>query len=277
MISSEVKTDSGSAEPSVPLDDGCSIDASKETLSISSVKNDDLPVEPKLSVSVDSHVESKLEESIVPLANEIIDKPIEVPTIPSTTIISSVIPNEPKVKCPGKESVSVNSISDTNLQVANEMIGEPIEVPAVLSSTIISSVIPSESKVNSHSDTNVEEIAVQNGDGIKLLPSQEDVHTNSMVDISDVQKNGCKITEIPSNNTVSSDASCEHEVQSSGIESVSVESHIAVKVKESSADVILETGEHPDKDDIQFSGGKEGSCEREMNTEEKEKQKLETS
>lgn len=260
LISSNVKdssektatADSGSQEPG---DHGCSVDANKETLPSNSPAKDEMPVpvvaanssemvssikiaddadsrstqvldvasrdtvssdtlcEPKVTVSVDPHVESNVEETATAKATD-------VPDVPSSNIISSATPCEPELQIPVNEPVS------TNL----------------------------------HSDTNVGELAMQNGNA-------SNVKTMSMVEKLDMQ-NGFDNTadnisleaqsppKVASNNN-SSDAPCEQE-------SPSLVSHMRVTVEESSADVILETGIHAVEDNVKLSEGKKGLYESEI-------------
>nr|XP_043619008.1 uncharacterized protein LOC122590893 isoform X2 [Erigeron canadensis] len=109
-------------------------------------------------------------------------------------------------------------------------------------------------QVDVHTETGVEEAALQTGDRSNLVSTQVDVHTDSTVEKVNVQING----------TVSSKLLCERDVESSRMESFSMEAHVAVRVDESSADVkpvIPETGNYAEKEKVLLSAGKEGSCE----------------
>ncbi|KAI3770903.1 hypothetical protein L6452_02051 [Arctium lappa] len=275
-------TDSGYKESCVPLEDGCSIPVpvpanKSELISSSSCGNTDMqcgdgntgqfsqPDPSCKTADVDSH-------------------PGQVPDIASHATVSSDILCEPQLQ------LSVSFDSNVEESTVDKITTQ------VLAGDIVSLVVPREPEVQfsgkesvSIHDPNVEEIAVQNGDGTDLLstqvhdPSDDKVPTDAPFR-SDLQvhlgesfssveeiyvQNGCETTNnttdvisledqapnAPSNSSISSDTPCEHELHCSGLES-------------------LGSGKHGVKDMIQISGAKEGSCKSEMNTKEKGKSSL---
>nr|GEV02689.1 increased DNA methylation 1-like [Tanacetum cinerariifolium] len=261
LISSDVKdssdktatTDSGSQEPG---DHGCSVDANKETPPSNS------PVKDEMHVPVVAANSSEMVSSIK-IADDADSRSAQIHDVASRDTVSSDTPCEPKVLVSVDPHVSSN-VEETSTAKATD-------VPDVPSSNIISSATPCESELqipvnepvstNLNSDTNVGELAMQNG-------KETNVKAMSMVEKLDMQ-NGCDNTtdnislevqsppKVASNNNVSSDGPCEEE-------SLSLVSHMPVTAEESSADVILETGIHAVKDTVKLSEGKKGLYESEI-------------
>ncbi|GJW48299.1 acyl-CoA N-acyltransferase [Tanacetum coccineum] len=257
LISSDVKdssdktatTASGFQEPG---DHGCFVDANKETLPSNSPVKDEKPV-PVVAANSSEMVSS------IKNADDADSRSAQIIDVASRDTVSSDTPCEPKVLVSVDPHVSSN-VEETSTAKATD-------VPDAPSSNIISPATPCESELqipvnepgstNLNSDTNVGELAMQNG-------NETNVKAMSMVEKLDMQ-NGCDNTtdislevqsppKVASNNNVSSDEPCEEE-------SLSLVSHMPVTAEESSADVILETGIHAVKDNIKLSEGKRGLYE----------------
>ncbi|GJS48205.1 increased DNA methylation 1-like protein [Tanacetum coccineum] len=275
LISSDVKdssdktatTASGFQEPG---DHGCFVDANKETLPSNSPVKDEKPV-PVVAANSSEMVSS------IKNADDADSRSAQIIDVASRDTVSSDTPCEPKVLVSVDPHVSSNveetttakatDVPDVSSNVEETSTAKATDVPDAPSSTIISSATPCESELqipvnepgstNLNSDTNVGELAMQNG-------NETNVKAMSMVEKLDMQ-NGCDNTtdislevqsppKVASNNNVSSDEPCEEE-------SLSLVSHMPVTAEESSADVILETGIHAVKDNVKLSEGKKGLYE----------------
>ncbi|PWA85266.1 zinc finger, PHD-type [Artemisia annua] len=260
LISSNVKDSSdktatadGSQEPG---DHGCSVDANTETLP------SDSPVKDEMHVPVVAPNSSEMVSSIK-IADDADSRTTQVLDVASRDTVSSDTPCEPKVL------VSVDPHVESNVE--ETATAKATDVSDVPSSNFISSATPCESKpqipvnepvsTNLHSDTNVGELAMQNGNetNVKTMPMVEKLDMQNGFDntTDNISLEAQSPPKVASNNNVSSDAPCEQE-------SPSLVSHTPVTVEESSADVILETGIHAVEDNVKLSEGKKGLYESEI-------------